>query len=58
MRNPRARSYEDELGREKRVDRSALRIIAKNSVRNDRDLFVLDPKRSPERLGKRRKQRA
>ena len=58
MRNPRARSYDDELGREKRVDKSALRIIAKNSVRNDRDLFVLDAKRSPERLGKRRKHRA
>lgn len=58
MRNPRARSYEDDLGREKRVDKSALRIIAKHSERNERQLYVLDPKRSPERLGKRRKQRA
>ena len=58
MRNPRARSYEDELGREKRVDKSALRIIAKNSEQNERQLYVLDPKRAPERLGKRRKRRA
>ena len=58
MRNPRARSYEDELGREKRVDRSALRIIAKNSERNARHLYLLDPKRTPERLGIRRKRRA
>jgi hypothetical protein len=58
MRNRRARSYEDEGGQAKRVDKSALRIIAKHSARNDRDVFVLDPKASPERLGNRRKRRA
>jgi hypothetical protein len=58
MRHPRGRTYDDELGRAKRVDRSALRIIAKHSEKNDREVFVLDPKRMPERLGNRRKQRS
>jgi hypothetical protein len=58
MRNPRRRSYEDELGQPKRVDKSALRVIAKHSVKENRELFVLDPKAAPERLGKRRKQRS
>ena len=50
--------YEDERGRVKRVDRSALKIIAKHSVSNERDLYVLDPKRAPERVGNRRKRRS
>jgi hypothetical protein len=58
MPNRRPPSYEDEDGRVKRVDRRALRIIAKHSTRNDRDVFVLDPTASPERLGNRRKRRA
>jgi len=55
---PRKRGYEDELGRVKRVDRSALRIIAKYSAKNERELYVLDPKRAPERVGNRRKRRS
>ena len=52
----RARSYNDELGREKRVDRSALQVIAKWSEEHERELFVLDPKnRTAERIGKRSK---
>ena len=58
MRNPRRRSYEDELGQPKRVDKSALRIIAKHSVRQNREVFVLDPKAVPERLGNHRKRRS
>lgn len=58
MRNPRRRSYEDELGQPKRVDKSALRVIAKHSVKHDREVFVLDPKAVPERLGNRRKRRS
>lgn len=55
----RARSYKDELGQEKRVDRSALRVIAKHSEQHERELFVLDPKaRTAERIGKRRKPRS
>jgi hypothetical protein len=56
MSNPT--KYEDELGRVKRVSRSALRVIARHSEQHARDLFVLDPKRAPERLGNRRKGRA
>jgi hypothetical protein len=51
------RSYEDELGRVKRVDRAALGVVAKHSTREGRELYVLDPKQPPERLGKRRKRR-
>jgi hypothetical protein len=54
----RARRYEDELGREKRVDRSALQVIAKHSERHKRQVFVLDPTHKPERIGIRRKQRS
>ena len=58
MRNPRRRSYDDELGQPKRVDRSALRVIAKHSRAQNRELFVLDPKAVPERLGNHRKRRS
>ena len=58
MRNPRRRSYEDELGQPKRVDKSALRVIAKHSTRANREVFVLDPKAPPERIGNRRKRRS
>lgn len=58
MRNPRRRSYDDELGQPKRVDKSALRVIAKHSVKQNREVFVLDPKAVPVRLGNRRKQRS
>lgn len=57
MESRRRNRYTDERGREKRVDRSALSVIAKHSEDNARRVYVLDPKRSPERLGKRRKQR-
>jgi hypothetical protein len=36
MHYPRARRYEDDNGREKRVDRSALRIIARWVAEHDR----------------------
>lgn len=51
-------SYEDELGRVKRVDRSALGVVAKHGDRVGREVYVLDPKRPPEPLGKRGKRRA
>jgi hypothetical protein len=54
----RRRSYEDELGRVKRVDRSALGVVAKHGDRVGREVYVLDRKRPPERIGKRRKYRA
>ena len=57
MNTRRRNRYEDAYGREKRVDRNALSVIAKHSDDNAREVFVLDPKRAPERLGKRRKQR-
>jgi hypothetical protein len=63
MRYPRRRSYEDDRGRPRRVDRGALRVIARwvhehdrmPAVTNDntfveRDFFVLDPQRGAERL--------
>jgi len=55
---PRPRSYEDDVHREKRVDRSVLRIIAAYVDDHARQLFVLDPKRPPERLGNRRSRRS
>jgi hypothetical protein len=57
MQSRRRNYYTDDQGREKRVDRSAMGIIAKHGETNARDVYVLDPKRAPERLGKRRKQR-
>lgn len=63
MRYPRRRRYEDDEGNPKRVDRSALRVIArwvdehdgKPVARNDnsvveRGFFVLDPQHGAERL--------
>jgi len=62
MVSPRRRNrphrYEDDLGREKRVDRSALYVIAKHSQKNDREVFVLDARNPPERIGNRRKKRS
>ena len=63
MRYPRRRRYEDDDGNPKRVDRSALRVIARwvderdgtpvamndNSV-IERGFFVLDARRGAERL--------
>ncbi|HLL22714.1 MAG TPA: hypothetical protein VK427_11310 [Kofleriaceae bacterium] len=46
------------MHREKRVDRSVLRIIAAYVDDHARQLFVLDPKRPPERLGNRRSRRS
>jgi hypothetical protein len=54
----RQHRYEDDLGREKRVDRSALFVIAKHSQENDREVFVLDTRNPPERIGNRRKKRS
>ena len=63
MQTPRRRRYEDDEGNPKRVDRSALRIIARwvhehdgdPAIANDntvvdRDFYVLDAQRGAERL--------
>jgi hypothetical protein len=57
MQSRKRNRYTDAQGREKRVDKTTMSIIAKHSEANARHVYVLDPKRSPERLGKRRKQR-
>lgn len=51
----RRRSYEDEYGRLKRVDRTALGVVARHGDREGREVYVLDPKHPPERIVNRRK---